>query len=851
MKSLFIGLGGFGTKTLDCLCHKIDSFNNNLSKQNRLGIDAYYYYIDTDRALYNQSPERFLPGSGKCFHTIGNYAPNQIIKGLQRGETELYDLLKKWYDAPPKMTNMEMGADVIRQYARLAFSSEALSIRNQLILLIQQVIQQNGHINVITSCCGGTGSGIYMDLLYMISEIYEFLNIPSTLTDVRLIMAMPEGYISNGSPQDIANMKMRLNAFATLEELNAICKQINSLPSTFNGCYIGPHKKNGSFTPFRFGYFYDTIGQSPNESCLDLSDFLFELEIASDTNNCPAWFGGYKGSHFNTMLTNNVDANWHYSINDEYVKAFNAIGRYSIEKPDFLYKKYFSNRLLFDIFHRGLLGENKSVDKDFVRDLATRFMEGCDCQIHQACGKIQANYLTHNIFDGDYNAAEIFSVLTPYPNERFPVVKMVIKAKEKILSEIEEWAYSQCKEWLCRYDFSTVYAVLEQLDVATYAKALCINQDYAAMLDKAKEASRGGFLRRRIQPERAMEQFRQMLNVWLNYEVSKALSSGRDVDITVQNHGYLDNCKEFVEIIAKRNFSLETEQEHWDVNLKKEVCFLKQKNDRSYIPNLDTLVDDQCNFVPDSPMVVTYDRVMIDNPAQANFTQGTCTPATLHERIMDEMRNNEDDCHLDKLFDPTPGVCNNLCSSRQANQFVAKYVETAKKQIDLLLNANESYQQLFADDVLTRLQYLPQQERMKICLNYAHYDDVQMKTTNMLNDAVTTYTYHLISNASNIPLMHAFGILDATGQKSSNTDHSPTNFFFEDKIVKIIVKSGYRINDYRFFEVYKDFAERYIEVGRNYDPFIDKRFLGKPDKHGKYPCDVNATLEEIAEEKVG
>lgn len=840
MSGLFIGLGGFGTRTLDCLSAKMDAYNRDLANHNMPMMVVDYYFIDTDSSRYNRNPHDFLPSSNKYFHDIGRYSPDSIVAGMKRDGGKQYDLWKKWYDAYSKTTTMNIGADCVRQYARLGFAAEATAIRQELAPLIQRVTQQNGQIYVITSSCGGTGSGVYMDLLYMISEIYECMSTSAMSTDVRLVMAMPEGYISNGNRLDVANMKMRLNAFATLEELNAICKGKDTMPSKFNGCYVGSYKKNGPFQPFRFGYLYDTADKSIGKSCKDLSEFLFELELAGDTNtnNC----AGYNGSYFDGLLTGTVDGNWNSSTNDEYVRAFNAIGRYSIEKPDSLYRRYFSDRLLFDVFHKGLIGESKSVDEDLVRDLAACFMDNCRYQICLTHDRITARYLSRDIFDNDFQAAAMFSVFNNYPDTSLPEVEQIVEAKNVLLEEIKTKVYNQCKEWLWKYDFATVYAVLERLDVNTYGQAISIDQDYAEMLDRAKEASRGGFLHRHIQPERAMNQFRQMLDVWLNFEVSKALSSGIGVDIAVRNKGYLDYCKAFVEI-AMRNFSLEKEQEHWDARFIREVETLKYKENTSYIPNLDTLVDNHCNIVPDSPMVVTYYSVVIGNPAQADFTQGTCTLATLHERIMEEMRSNVDDCNLDELFDPTPGNAKSLYARSNSMLFVEKYVAAAKKQIDILLEANESYRSLFAGDILSRLQQLSQIESSMICMKYSGYDNVQMKTAYLPNDAVTTYICHIISNTNNLSLMQDLGI-----QRGCNSDII-ANPSFADKIVKLIVRNGYRIDDYRYFEDYKEFARREIKVGCRYDPFIDKRFLGVPDKDGKYPCDVSAALEMIEQSK--
>ena len=195
--TLFIGLGGVGTETLDFLYNKMDTYNKDLVKRNMPEVSAYYYYVDTLNTRYIQSPREFMGGSKKSFHQIGSDSPESIKNALRRDTTDEgkagYELLQKWYDAPAKQTDMRIGADAVRQYSRLAFAQKSSAIRVELETLIRQVIDQQGRIYVITGSCGGTGSGIYMDVLYMISEIYSYITKGTMSPDVRLIMAMPEG----------------------------------------------------------------------------------------------------------------------------------------------------------------------------------------------------------------------------------------------------------------------------------------------------------------------------------------------------------------------------------------------------------------------------------------------------------------------------------------------------------------------------------------------------------------------------------------------------------------------------------------------------------------------------------
>lgn len=848
MSSLFIGLGGAGTGVLDYLSIKLNIYNEDMARQGHPQVSAHYYYIDTDNTRLFQHPEEFMPGSHKTFHLIGRHSPEQIVKAFQNVDRESYEFLIKWYDAPPKASDMNHGADVVRQYARLAFSIESTIIRNDLYPLIQQVAANQGRIYVVTSSCGGTGSGIYMDLLYMISEIYANIHTSTSSADVRLIMVMPDGYLEGRFPDDIGNWKMRLNAFATLEELNAICKDIISCPSKFNGCYVSPAKKKGSFQPFHFGYLYDSAEQSRDTICQNLSEFLFELELAGtgDSNHCAAGIAPYNGSFFDMCLTNNVNANWNASLNNNYVQAFNALGRYTIEKPDFLYIEYFTNRLIYDVFHQGLIGSAELVDDGLVLQLAQSFTRECADEIINVMETL-INSLSVVDFDGDYRAANIFSVFTNYPDTHNDIVRQIIDCKDILLKRIKAKVYEQCKEWMARYDLTTVYTILERLDVYAYAAAVNTFESFEWQLENAKQASLGGFFRKKINPNKAFREFKSLLNTWLTFEVNKALSSGVGVDISVQNRGYLDRCKDSIGL-AKHRLSLKNDQEHWDVHFKKKVAFLKHADNRSFIPSLDTIVDNNCNIPADSPIVAIYKNIVLANPSQADFAHGTCTMPIFHERIIEAMKADaSDEFTLDDFFDLTPTNSKSLHAPSMAMLFMGKYIAEAKKQIKRLLDANVSYQQLFSGDILTRLQNLPMQERARICLDFANYDRVQLRTEYMNENALTSYTYYVISSTANTSLMQDLGILDANGAKPMNSDYSSSNPFFEDKIAKLIVKNGYTVNDYRYFAGYKKFAQDMLTKDLHYDPFIDKRFLGELDADGKYSCDVSATLNKIAQ----
>ena len=852
MSCLFIGLGGVGTGTLDHLSSKMDIFNADLLRRNKPQVSAHYYYIDTENARFDKHPEEFQGGANKTFRSIGLQSPDSIENGIKRTNEAQYEALKKWYDAPSKTTAMKAGADTIRQYSRLAFQSESGKIREELATLIRQVNRDNGRIYVVTGSCGGTGCGIYMDLLYMISEIFSDQTTGTTSTDLRLLMAMPEGFVSDGSTADVQYEKKKLNAFATLEELNAVCKAKESNPSLFNGCYVGQFKKQGVFQPFRFGYLFDSAGLTRDVVSQKVSDFLFELELAGDPSLSASKNPNYNGSFFDGLMTGTVDGNWNNTRNHDYVRAFNALGQYSIEKPDFLYRTYFSDRLLFEVFHEGLVGRKEAVNADKVKTLAAKFKtEKIDPQIENFVNTIMSSIVSKTDFDTDAKAKNTFSVFSTAPADQEDVVRKTIAQKYVLLQKIKAEVYSQCKEWLGQYDFATVYALFEQLDKEAYQEAVTTNEVFADQLAKAKDNAKGGISKKRIKPDKALKEFETLLHTWLAFEVNKALSSGVNVDITITSQGFYDNCKAFIEK-SRRAFALDEENEHWEQFFVKKVADLKAKDDRSYIPDLNTFTNDQGRIVEDSDMVKIYNANVVVKTVEPDFMQGTCTPVSLHSKIIETMKSNvnlvEEGIDMEEIFDPTPGKTNSPTNSSKTKLFVEKYVIAAKEQINNLLEANTPYQQLFAGGIITRLQNLSRMERTRICFDFANYNHVQLRTEALPFDAVTQYTYYIASSYTDIRLMQELGVIDRNGNTPMNSAHSQPNPFFDDKIVKLIVKNGYKIDDYRYFEWYNEYARQVLTADKIniYDPFIDKRFLGKPDQDGKFQCDVSAALNEIA-----
>lgn len=855
MSSLFIGLGGVGTGTLEFLNKKMREYNDSLSSRDEPPVQAYYYYIDTDETIYNNDPSRFGFNTGMFFKLIGKESPDSLLAGYRT--TGITDHLK-WYDAPPKKTNLILGADSTRQYSRLALKSNYQDIYNELTAIIANVVapQSRGRIYVVTGSCGGTGCGIYMDLLYMISQIYEQLRTPNQATDVRLIMAMPQGYIpSSDENTDIQRHKTLLNAYATLTELNAVSKDKftvdaeNNAISAFSFCNANRPVDLGtswSFSPFRFSYLYDSANQSREMVSQKIADFVFEIELEG-MNVSVIQQGTYCGSAFDIMLTNYVETDWQATSGQPFAKPFCSMGQFTIEKSDEIMRRYFKERLLYDVFHKGLIDSGQyNNDTSLVMVEANRLQTKIEETIGTICEEIDHS-ITKESLKTETLGDTVYKIFTTAPDIRNELTKVVLFSKSVLLDKVKKMTYEQCREWLKVYDFTTVFKIVDWLDVTLYGMANDANAKMRDRIDTSKADSKNAV--KRWSADRAVKQFKEMVRLWLTFEVNKALTAS-ETDITIDSKGYLDDCKTFI-TTAKRMLIMPKEYEEWESRFKKDVCDLKLKKDRCYLPELSEILDNNNQILRSSTMVQTYEGGLVVDATRADMNTGTCTIGMLQEEIFRQMANDSNlalyNIVLDDLFDPTPGASDSIRLPNKASRFVEEYITKAKIIINNILNANTVIQNYFSMDVVTRLaSSLDSTQRARVCNEFIQYDNVELKTVDLPNNAVTTFKVYISNFRGNTTMQQQLGIVNMNGHRFSNSEILDDPFY-ADKIVKLIVKEGYSIDQYRYYTDYKKYAEAKMSTIEPHDPFIDKRFKGEI-KRRAYDMDVFKAMHDIMTE---
>jgi len=182
--------------------------------------------------------------------------------------------LKEWLpDVLRGMPDLTRGAKQIRALGRLALyqhfngirtqlekaASRAISEKNREVLARRQLFEmdafQNLRFYVISSVCGGTGSGMFLDIGYLTRQVYADLIRPGGKSPTTAYLTLPDVYRSFD-----AEDRIEPNGFAALQELD----YHNRRETRFHATYSGGHELEMSGPPFDLCYLVGISNEKVN-----------------------------------------------------------------------------------------------------------------------------------------------------------------------------------------------------------------------------------------------------------------------------------------------------------------------------------------------------------------------------------------------------------------------------------------------------------------------------------------------------------------------------------------------------------------------------------------------------------
>lgn len=391
-KHIFIGIGGQGVKTVAKIKAKVyeKRFPEATASKSRLQAmnDSYrFLFIDTDqRDIDNANRENrtsFERGNVPFINpqtdliNLGKANPSAIYYEAKRVPNNLInkrileacspELATKIPDQP-----LSFGAGAFRIKSRIAFAHSLADFQSKLqsaISSLNDVKTIGGEDCVIyywlvSSSLGGTGSGIFNDVLYHVNQLHHQI-VGNGDPQLVYTLYMPKVFIDANSTEE----KYSLNAFGVFSELEAFKKMSYDAKQNtvmhrlaFNNDYnlVDANKR---YCPFYYVIPVDiqtdkgTSLGSPHTMVQNTAEMLFHLH------------NGQAGATFRSDIDNYMND----IMEKDHEEFLVPMGYVSLQKPMEQYNKYMRARFRRDVLRSWLLCSSKKqaeVKKEDVDKMA-------------------------------------------------------------------------------------------------------------------------------------------------------------------------------------------------------------------------------------------------------------------------------------------------------------------------------------------------------------------------------------------------------------------------------------------------------------------------------------------------
>ncbi len=223
MKSYFIGLGGAGVRT-------VAELSQRLRKEPNYAEDYAYTYIDSDLYTIECINRNGIVVPSADFVELGRTLPMAVYKNAE--DTQQSDPRAKRFmewAIPQAPGHIVLPGPFLNEYPSAQRMIGRVGLYNCYDIIYHELISKinrfseiqadgNGRRNidiwVVASSCGGTGSAMILDVLYMLNRIVH--SITNGEPNVKLVLYMPQAFVD----ANITNANYKLNAYACMEEIN-------------------------------------------------------------------------------------------------------------------------------------------------------------------------------------------------------------------------------------------------------------------------------------------------------------------------------------------------------------------------------------------------------------------------------------------------------------------------------------------------------------------------------------------------------------------------------------------------------------------------------------------------------
>ena len=587
-KHIFIGIGGSGCQTVSQIKEKVyeKRFPEAQATKSRLQAmdDMYrFIFIDTDQRDIDEANKRnratFEHGKVPFVNpqtdlvNLGRANPFAIYYEAKQDPSTLInkrileacspELATKIPDQP-----LAFGAGAFRMKSRVAFAHSLADFQSKLqsaISSLNDVKTVGGegciiYYWVVGSTLGGTGSGIFNDVLYHLNQIHHQV-VGNGDPQLVLTMYMPKVYIDSNATEE----KYTLNAYGVFTELEAFkAMSYNKSQNVVMHRLAFQNDYSLIDSGKRYSPFYYLIPvdiQTDKGTSLGTTRTMYRntAEMLYHLHN------GKAGATFRSDIDNYMNDIMERNHKDFLV----PMGYVSLQKPNEQFNKYMRFRFRRDILRTWLLSEEGKVarvEQEKIPELAKMLFRELNCEISDTIAfKIAAEVeeMKENPAFRNTNAPELSSFLY------FNTVQALLdtfasnvdnekknpEKRDEYKRKLVDGIWSQAEKWIRTNGLTFAHDAVDA--VHKY-----MAEEYTKMETDIVE--------RRSKNEQLRAELNTLCQKAQENGILKKLKITGDIKKDIQN--YISKLNMYIEEFKQ------IEMDDWALDLKKDFC-TDEKND--------------------------------------------------------------------------------------------------------------------------------------------------------------------------------------------------------------------------------------------------------------------------------
>lgn len=390
---LIVGLGGTGAEALIRV-------KRSINKQFKLGISANgrrldkppqieYMAIDSDTNMQNLSyaGTTLLNDEFLCLDTAN------LTSIYKNRDTVFKNSTQSWIADNLRLQQVKHGAGGIRQAGRLLLTINCNSVISMLTEKINRLVTNRRandllYVFITTGCAGGTGSGIFIDVPYLIRKIAEQKGFETE--NIGMIF-MPDVTLADSTIDGSAALNIKANGFAALKELDYLMNierngesfdqtfadlEIRASQPPYDLCHlISAKDEHGKLAPAAKDYCMNVAAETiinfiASEEVLDGQSYTISSYLSNIENNRSAFIMTHQQKQpvnyiYNTVGASSASLPVEYLLNYLTWKMFSELNDLMDNNPSFE-----DSQLILESFRLDLptLERALSQDRPKVRD---------------------------------------------------------------------------------------------------------------------------------------------------------------------------------------------------------------------------------------------------------------------------------------------------------------------------------------------------------------------------------------------------------------------------------------------------------------------------------------------------